>query len=602
MNRKLIALAALSAATFTTTGLNAQTIGCTVGSGNGAVIPTTGTGGGGTFPGTFPTAPSFATLNVASLPTGATVVTEVKLIGLTHTFAGDLQFVLTAPSGATHNIFSRPFGSCDYSGDYTIVSACTGGFPAGTCPTGLTVVPPGTYDQTFGAWPSGTNGVNNTGLSSIAAATGIWTLTIYDWAAADIGALTSFDVCFGNPVAPAAPTAAPALTTPAANAAVFGPTVNLVWASSACATSYDVQVDGMVVGNTTGNTFAYASSQGSHTWTVRGINASGMGPYAAPRTFNDLGVPAAPCTGQNLTTLFAGGNGLGTNSAVFFDVDVLNPAGITVSQFDTNATGNAGLAFTLEVWTKPGTYVGSQQNAAAWTLTATGGGVTTGTGTPSLAEVPDFALPMGITGFALRIIGAGHTYTNGNGANQFYANSDLSITLGQSVAALFTGTPINPRVWNGTLRYNCAGGSLGSSYCGPAVANTTGNSAVLTATGSAMAAANNVTLTASAMPTNQFGFFLTSMSQGLIMNPGGSQGNLCLVGTIGRYVRMGQIMNAGAGGTFSLALNLTQTPAGGVFVAIGAGETWNFQAWFRDIGPMGQPWSNFTDGRSILFN
>jgi len=39
-----------------------------------------------------------------------------------------------------------------------------------------------------------------------------------------------------------------------------------------------------------------------------------------------------------------------------------------------------------------------------------------------------------------------------------------------------------------------------------------------------------------------------------------------------------------------------------VFVSIAAGETWNFQAWFRDIGPLGQPQSNFSDGRSIAFN
>jgi len=146
------------------------------------------------------------------------------------------------------------------------------------------------------------------------------------------------------------------------------------------------------------------------------------------------------------------------------------------------------------------------------------------------------------------------------------------------------------------------GGSLGSSYCGPAVVNTTGNSAVLTATGSLTAANNNVTLTASDVPANQFGFFLTSMTQGNIPNPGGSNGVLCLGGTIGRYVGSGQIQNSGAGGTFRLALNLTQTPAGPVFVSIAAGQTWNFQAWFRDIGPMGQPQSNFTDGRTLMFN
>jgi len=173
------------------------------------------------------------------------------------------------------------------------------------------------------------------------------------------------------------------------------------------------------------------------------------------------------------------------------------------------------------------------------------------------------------------------------------ANPDLiiDITINTTFATL-----------NGIQIVAGAPGSLGTSYCGPAVPNTTGSSAVITAAGSVSAAANNLTLTASAMPANQFGFFLTSMTQGLVPMPGGSQGNLCLSGTIGRYVAAGQIMNGGANGTFSLLLNLTQTPAGPVFVAVTAGQTWNFQAWFRDIGPMGQPLSNFTDGRSITFN
>jgi len=142
---------------------------------------------------------------------------------------------------------------------------------------------------------------------------------------------------------------------------------------------------------------------------------------------------------------------------------------------------------------------------------------------------------------------------------------------------------------------------IGMNYC-PAVVNTTGAAGSLSARGSTVAAANNLTLTASQMPQNVFGFFLAGQNQGLIQNPGGSQGNLCLSGTIGRYVAPGQIMNAGANGSFALALNLTQTPAGSVFVSVTAGQTWNFQAWFRDIGPAGQPWSNFTDGLTLTFN
>jgi len=147
------------------------------------------------------------------------------------------------------------------------------------------------------------------------------------------------------------------------------------------------------------------------------------------------------------------------------------------------------------------------------------------------------------------------------------------------------------------------GGPVGTPYCqAAAVPNTTGLRGRLEGSGSATVAANDLVLNASDLPANQFGFFLTSQVQGFVPNPGGSQGNLCLAGTIGRYVGAGQIQNAGAAGAISLALDLTQTPAGPVFVSIAAGETWNFQAWFRDIGPSGQPWSNFTNGLNVVFN
>jgi len=145
-------------------------------------------------------------------------------------------------------------------------------------------------------------------------------------------------------------------------------------------------------------------------------------------------------------------------------------------------------------------------------------------------------------------------------------------------------------------------GGLGTPYCGPAIANTSGSAATLRASSSNVAANNNLALLAAGMPADVFGFFLTSQTQSFIANPGGSTGNLCLGGTIGRYVGPGFIQNSGATGTFGLSPNLTQTPAGPIFVSIAAGETWNFQAWFRDTLPGGAPGSNFTDGLSIDFN
>ena len=138
---------------------------------------------------------------------------------------------------------------------------------------------------------------------------------------------------------------------------------------------------------------------------------------------------------------------------------------------------------------------------------------------------------------------------------------------------------------------------IGSAYCNPANVNSTGMPGVISATGSVIASDNDVTLNASGLPTNQFGFFLNSMSQGFVPNPGLSQGNLCLSGAIGRYNSMAQLFNSGSTGTGDLSLDLTNTPTPAGPTAISMGQTWNFQSWYRDLNPM--PTSNFTDAVSI---
>ena len=136
----------------------------------------------------------------------------------------------------------------------------------------------------------------------------------------------------------------------------------------------------------------------------------------------------------------------------------------------------------------------------------------------------------------------------------------------------------------------------GISYCDPAVTNSSGQPGIISATGSSVASNNMLTVTASQLPTNQFGYVLASMTQGFIPNPGGSQGNLCLSGTIGRFLQ--QVQNSGSGGAFSINVDLSALP-GPLPTSVMAGDTWNFSAWFRDNNPAST--SNFTNGISILF-
>ncbi len=143
-----------------------------------------------------------------------------------------------------------------------------------------------------------------------------------------------------------------------------------------------------------------------------------------------------------------------------------------------------------------------------------------------------------------------------------------------------------------------SGSGLGTSYCGPAVTNSSGAPAVLMLTGSPIVTSNDLTLNCGSLPMNSFGFFLVSQMQGFVTAPGGSAGSLCLGGAIGRYVGPGQVQNSGTAGSISLLIDLTLVPQPTGFVAAQAGETWNYQTWFRD-SIAGMATSNFSQGVEI---
>jgi hypothetical protein len=141
---------------------------------------------------------------------------------------------------------------------------------------------------------------------------------------------------------------------------------------------------------------------------------------------------------------------------------------------------------------------------------------------------------------------------------------------------------------------------IGAPYCSPVTPNSTGVPGRIGAYGSPFRGDNAVTLLASSLPSNAFGYFLTSRDAGFVMNPAGSLGNLCLSGAIGRYVGPGQIQNSGAARIFQLEIDLAQHPQPTGLVDVMAGETWRFQCWYRDsVG--GQAVSNFTDGLELGF-
>ena len=138
---------------------------------------------------------------------------------------------------------------------------------------------------------------------------------------------------------------------------------------------------------------------------------------------------------------------------------------------------------------------------------------------------------------------------------------------------------------------------LGTSYCGPANLNSTGASASIGARGYPQVDANYVILEADGLPPGKAGLFLVSMTTAFVPFAGGSQGNLCLGGAIGRYTK--SVWIAPPDGQVEAPIDLASIPTPGGTTAVLAGETWNWQAWFRDTNP--GPTSNFTDGVSITF-
>jgi hypothetical protein len=133
---------------------------------------------------------------------------------------------------------------------------------------------------------------------------------------------------------------------------------------------------------------------------------------------------------------------------------------------------------------------------------------------------------------------------------------------------------------------------IGVNYCGPAAVNSAGVSGFIQAAGVAVPGAP-LALYAKMLPQNQFGYFLTSLTQGFFQPPN-SQGFVCLGGSIGRFNT--QVQNTGLAGMFCIPVNTLFMPVNPP-VPVMVGQAWNFQCWYRDVGNT----NNFTDGIRVQF-
>ena len=134
---------------------------------------------------------------------------------------------------------------------------------------------------------------------------------------------------------------------------------------------------------------------------------------------------------------------------------------------------------------------------------------------------------------------------------------------------------------------------LGTNYC-TSTPNSTGLPAFISATGSASVAANDLSLRAQPVPTQQNGVFFYGPVQSQV--PFGN-GFRC-VGAGATGIARLPIENSGPGGVLEHDLDNTLPPT--AVTQITSGSTWNFQAWFRDPAA-GGAFFNLSDGLSITF-
>lgn len=176
-------------------------------------------------------------------------------------------------------------------------------------------------------------------------------------------------------------------------------------------------------------------------------------PTALAATTLALLSTASAASAGSITTTFANDNGQAGN---MFDVTTFGNA-LLIESLKINVAQLLDAPGTLDVYTKPGSYVGFEQNAAAWTkVSSTSIPSANVAGTPTFVDIADFLLAANsLTGFYITFAGQTNSprnalaYTTGSNT---YSNTDLSLSLGVGKGGTF-GPTFTPRTWNGTINY-----------------------------------------------------------------------------------------------------------------------------------------------------
>ncbi len=169
--------------------------------------------------------------------------------------------------------------------------------------------------------------------------------------------------------------------------------------------------------------------------------------------------PATP-----LSTTYSFNNGQSGN---MFDIVAIN--NVQVQSFDVNIDPGS---YTIEVYTKNGTWQGFETNASAWTLVATTSVSSAGSGNPTALNL-NLAIPINAgdrQAFYVTVVSSTTmNYTNGTSTGAVYAQ-DANIQILQGCGKSYPfGSTFQPRIWNGTVHYDLCTPSAPGGNVAPAI-------------------------------------------------------------------------------------------------------------------------------------
>ncbi len=163
----------------------------------------------------------------------------------------------------------------------------------------------------------------------------------------------------------------------------------------------------------------------------------------------------ASASADQLSTFYGSDNNGSPGGAVYFDA-MIGANSLSITGFDTNTADTLSFS-NFQVWLLVGLTSQGNETSSAWMQIATGSGTGAGLDQPTAVTLSNSFVLNANTLYGIALVmapGLGHYYTNGNGSNQSFSNSDLGLSLGSATNVPFTGPVFSPRVWNGTMYYD----------------------------------------------------------------------------------------------------------------------------------------------------